>query len=78
MPKVVYNPITGQNEWSYTKKEKKEMLKELEKKPKRKLPAQEVRSFNYCNVHKKHNHIPFNPHSKDTDDTFDWGDRYEN
>lgn len=79
MPKVYYNPITKQNEWSYTKEEKEQMLKELKNKPTKKLPSEVVISKKIVGIsHIGNRHIPFNPHCKDDQDVFDWGDRNEN
>lgn len=80
MPKVRYNPITKQNEWTYSKEEKEEMLKELEKKPKRVLAEEKTIQKNSCGIRGYGNgkHIPFNPHAKDSDETFNWGNREEN
>lgn len=78
MPKVYYNPITKQNEWTYSKEEKEEMLKNLEKKPKRVLEPQETKHTNVCGGAKHNNHIPFNPNQSIEEEVFDWGDRYEN
>lgn len=78
MPKVRYNPFTKQNEWTYSKEEKEEMLKELEKKPKRVLEPEKAPKKNGVGIRGYGKHIPFNPHAKDSDETFNWGNREEN
>ncbi len=80
MPKVFYNHKTCQNEWTYTKEEKEQMLKELNNKPKKVLDPVEDKNKdkNFCGIRKEKKHIPFNPHRNDEEEIFDWGDRYEN